>query len=281
MNLQKEVLTFAFSNIYGELQFLFAFVIPAAKEMNKRILSKLVSKMASEDDEMAFLTLTICLNIFYSLFIAIRLNGAEMLTVVTIIIVDFLMHLRMTHQIVKLKNKVTVDIDDTLVIDNLRRRTIQKLILAELVEGLVPLAYAIGFAMAYFGPNGYLLGNVLSDIWAYEKVEDFGALFNVQFLLFGVDCIGVILNTIILSKFGNVNLIQEFCNIIESCWKILAILLANSITIYFGLNDINAALDMTMEFEWITKKGRLMFIANASDLSDCEKLILLDDSVYM
>ena len=207
--------------------------------------------------------------------IAIRLNGAEMLTVISIITVDFLMHLRMTHQIVKLKNKVTVDIDDTLVIDNLKRRAIQKLILAELVEGLVPIAYAIGFAMAYLGLNGYLLGNVLSDIWAYEKVEDVSALFKIQFLLFGVDCIGVILNTMILSKFGNVNLIQEFCNIIQASWKILTILLANSITIYFGLNDINAALDMTMQFDWITDKGRLMFIANASDLSDYEKMILL------
>ena len=102
MNLQKELLTFAFNNIYGELQFLFAFVIPVAKAMNKKVLSKLVSKMASEDDEMAFMTLTICLNIFYSLFIAIRLNGAEMLTVISIIVVDFLTHLRMTHQIVKL-----------------------------------------------------------------------------------------------------------------------------------------------------------------------------------
>ena len=73
MNLQKEVLTFAFNNIYGELQFLFAFVIPAAKIMNKKILSKLVSKMASKDDEIAFITLTICLNIFYSLFIAIMI----------------------------------------------------------------------------------------------------------------------------------------------------------------------------------------------------------------
>ena len=71
MNLQKEVLTFVFNNIYGELQFLFAFVIPASKTMNKRILSKLVSKMACEYDEMSFMTLTICLNIFYSLFIAI------------------------------------------------------------------------------------------------------------------------------------------------------------------------------------------------------------------
>ena len=61
----------------------------------------------------------------------------------------------------------------------------------------------------------------------------------------------------------------------------LTILLANSITIYFGLNDINAALDMTMEFEWITEKGRLMFIANASDLSDCEKLILLNNSTFV
>ena len=199
-----------------------------------------------------------------------------MLTVISIIVVDFLTHLRMTHQIVKLKNK-PMD-EDTFLTENIKRRAIHKLILAELVEGLVPLAYAIGFAMAYFGPNGYLLGNVLSDIWAYEKVEDVSALFNIQFLLFGVDCIGVILNTIILSKFGNVDLIQEFCNIIKACWKILAILLANSITIYFGLNDINAALDMTMEFEWITDEGRSMFIANASDLSDCEKSVLLGNS---
>ena len=74
MNLQKDVLTFAFNNIYGELQLMFAFVIPAAQAMNKKILSKLKSKMAGKDDEMAFMTLTICLNIFYSLFFAIMIS---------------------------------------------------------------------------------------------------------------------------------------------------------------------------------------------------------------
>ena len=56
-----------------------------------------------------------------------------------------------------------------------------KLVLAEIVEGLVPLAYAIGFAMAYYGPNGHLVGNVLTDMWAYEKVEDVGKLLPFNF----------------------------------------------------------------------------------------------------
>ena len=71
-----------------------------------------------------------------------------------------------------------VEIENALVIENIKRRASQKSILAEHVEGLVPLAYAIGLAMAYFGPNVYLLGNVFRDIWAYEKVKD------VKYLLF-------------------------------------------------------------------------------------------------
>ena len=66
---------------------------------------------------------------------------------------------------------------------------VTKLALAEITEGMVPLAYAIGFAMAYFGPCGNLIGNVLCQIWAYQKVTNVGRLFFIQFFLFAVDAI--------------------------------------------------------------------------------------------
>ena len=281
MSLQKDVLSFAFKNINGNLQLLFALLIPAAKETNKRILSKQVSKITGDDNEKANDVLNICVNIHYSLFVAIRLNGAETQTVICFIIVEFLMHFWMTHKIIRHTKRVTADFEQSKNIDKRKKRAIMRLILAELVEGIVPLSYAIGFAMAYFGPNAYLIGNVLSDYWAYEKVENIERLFYIQFSLIGVDCIGVVLNTSILSKFGNLNLVQEACNTVKAYWTILAIMLANSITIYFAFNDINTAIDMTMEFEWISTEGRLRFIFNATDLCDREKMHLLNNATII
>ena len=119
-----------------------------------------------------------------------------------------------------------------------------------------------------------------TDLWAYEKVEDVGRLFKIQFFLFGVDCISVVVNMILLSKFGNVNLIQEFSKAVKVFWIFLAILLTYSLTLYFGFNDINIALDMNLDFEWITAEGRLRFIYNSTDLSDFEKAFLLSNSTF-
>ena len=277
---QQDVLSFAFKGISSDLQFLFALLIPTAKEMNKRILLKLVSKMAGMDDVRARTLLSIRLNIHYALFIAIRLNGAETSTMICIIVIDFLRQLWMTHKIIQESKKVTTGHEQNEAVHQRRERAIMKLLLAELVEGLVPLAYAIGFAMAYFGPNGHLTGNVSTDIWQYEKVDDVKRLFLIQFMLLGVDTASVILNTFLLSKFGNVNLVQEFCKVIKAHWIILAIQLANTMTVYFAFQDIGSGQDMTLKFEWITSEGRLRFIYNATDLSDNEKTILLSNYTF-
>ena len=58
-------------------------------------------------------------------------------------------------------------------------------------------------------------------------------------------------------------------------------MLANSITIYFAFNDINTAIDMTMEFEWISTEGRLRLIFNATDLGDWEKMDLLNNTTII
>ena len=101
-----------------------------------------------------------------------------------------------------------------------------------------------------------------------------------NFLLFGVDCISVGVNAAILSKLGNVNLIQEFIKVVKVFWTFFAIKVAHVITIYFAFNDINTALDMKMDFEWITTNGRLMFIYHSTDLSDHEKALLLSNITF-
>ena len=84
----------------------------------------------------------------------------------------------------------------------------------------------------------------------------------------------------LLSKFAKVNLIQEFSKTIKTFWIFLAIPLANELIIYFGFNDINAALDMKLNFEWITTERRLSFIYNSTDLPDYEKAHLLSRGTF-
>ena len=280
LNLQKDVLSFVFETIPGNYQFLLALLIPAAKEANKRVMSKLGARMVGKVDEKTTVLFSARLNIHYALFVAIRMNGAEILTIGSIVVVDFLLQLWMMYQIIQLNSQVTTGVEQNEARAQRKDKAILKLVLAELVEGLVPLAYATGFTMAYYGPNGHLVGNVLADLWAYEKVEDVGRLFTIQFLLFGVDCISVIVNMALLSKFGNVNLLQEFCKALKLFWMILAILLISEVTMYFGLNDITLARDMEMRFEWITTEGRLRFISNSTDLSDYEKAILSSNYTF-
>ena len=278
INVEKDALSVGFKTISGNYQFIFALLIPAAKEMNKRVLSKLVARMVGNEDERANVLFSAGLNIHYAFFVALRMNGAETLTIVCIVVVDFLLQLWMVYQIIQLNPKVTAEVEQKEAILNRKDKAIKKLVLAELAEGLVPLVYAIGFAMAYYGPNGHLVGNVLTDLWAYEKVEDVVRLFTIQLLLFGVDCITVALNTALLSKFGNVNLIQEFSKVLKGFWIILAISLVLEVTLYFAFNDVNFGRDMEMKFEWITTEGRLKFISNSTDLSYYEKAILLSNS---
>ena len=185
------------------------------------------------------------------------------------------MHLWMTRQIVRIHRVNATKIEGRLLTDKDREKAIMKIVMAELIEGIVPLAYAIGFTMAFFGPNGKLIGDVLADIWTYEKVDDVRGLYFIQISLFAVDCLCVLLNGIILAKFGNVNLFQEFCKVLNKYWMILAIVLVHLIVGYFAFNDLTMTNDMTNEFEWITTEGRIRMIKNSTFLSDEEKSILL------
>ena len=147
--------------------------------------------------------------------------------------------------------------------------------MAETVEGIVPMCYAIGLIMAYYGPNSKLLGNVGSGIWAYEEIEDVGRQLKVVIGMFGMDVLSVLLNFICLSRYGNVNLVKDFLKFLQKYWPLLGIRLGHDLLFYSTFNDINFAIDMTTEFSWITNEGRMNFINGSTELADEEKELLL------
>ena len=146
-----------------------------------------------------------------------------------------------------------------------KRDKVKTLVLAELTEGITPIAYAVGFAMAYYGPNGSILGNIRNSYWGYNEVEDVSHLFLMMSLLFGVDTLCIFLNSFILFKFTDVNLYQHFCEILKKYWPFMAIKFALNLCGNFAANDINFGMDSTGKIEWITSEGISKLMVNSTE----------------
>ena len=251
------------------LQWIIALLIPILKGFELKMQSSLVRRMAGGQDEPSAVLLGLSVNAEYSFFIAARLPAVETVTVCFIIAIELLLQLHITYRIFKTHQKL---VDFRIGKCNLdMQRLVSKLVLAEATEGLTPLMYALGFAMAYYGPNASILGNVKNGYWGYEKVEDIGYLFQMMLLLFGVDVLSVLINFLILSTWTNVKLFQEFSRIMKEYWLFMAIKFGFKMCNWFVLKDINFGMDSTGNWNWITDEGRYQLIGNSTDLPHEEK----------
>ena len=180
----------------------------------------------------------------------------------------------MSYKIVQLHNGVNEETAESAKTG--KQRMVTELVLAELTEGITPFAYAIGIAMAYYGYNGTILGNIKNGFWGYKPIDDIGYLFQMMILLFGVDVFSTLINSFVLLISTNVTLLREFSPILKRYWHFFAIKYASNIFIMFATKDINLGMDTTGEFNWITNDGRIRLINGSTDLSCEEKSLLLD-----
>ena len=165
---------------------------------------------------------------------------------------------------------------------SMRRKTaILKLIVAELVEALVPIAFSAAFATAYYGPNGFLIRNVRSNYFGGIEVKYLKNFYTSLCQMFGIDICAMIICFYSLKYFCKTNLMKCLYDLMEKYWWIMAIKLSLRIVIFFCYNDINGAMDYTLKFEWISENGRFNLIRNANDLSLNEKLHLLPNTTLI
>ena len=269
---QYEILSYLFANSPAALQFIVPFIVSARREFDKRVRSKLVNKIMGQQDESAAVLLTATVNSTNAFFIAVRLVGAELSTVVCAVAIDFIFHMRAAYKIINEHTKVTNEEPTNQNIRNLD--DITNLVLTELIEGLCPIMYGVCMGMAYYGPNSHLLANIGSSFWG-KKIENIGRLFVTMVSLFVFDTISAILNAALLWTTLNINMLHEFCRVLHNYWFLIAIQLGFVMAFYFIGNDINLADDKTDKLQWITDEGGEKLIYNSSDVTDQEKAMLL------
>ena len=78
---------------------------------------------------------------------------------------NLFINISMCCKIVNLKKMKHADIDSQIEL-------LQGLVINEMIELVLPLAYSICLLAAYFGPNAEKIGNIGSDYWQYSSIED-------------------------------------------------------------------------------------------------------------
>ena len=259
---QNEVLSFLFANAPAGFQFLVVFLLVACQKFDMKLRTKLLTKMMGKINEEAMAILTIDINVLYSSFIAVRLTGAEWATVCTSVLAGFILHLQLTYKIIQDFGKTNQNGSDS----HNRERSIRitKLIITEAIEGLTPIAYAISMAMAFYGPNDYIFSNVRNNYWS-KAMKDIGPLFRTMSILFIVDTLSVIVNSFLLWKTLNVNMMSEFCKFLNKYWFLIAVPLELSMSLYLACKDVNLGIDETYSYPWISDDGRKHLLYNLTD----------------
>ena len=97
------------------------------------------------------------------------------------------------------------------------------LVLAERVDIVVPLLYISTFVMAYYGPNGELIGNVKLTLWQYQAVTDINKFLKNIFFLFAIDFTGAVVNALLLWIICKLNFLMTLKNIQKEFWHIMGV----------------------------------------------------------
>ena len=273
----REVLASLYGDPPGGYQFLVPFMVVGCREIDRRVRSIMVRKMAGDTDEDAIALLTVTIGTEYSIFNAIRLVGAELSTICCTVGIDFVLHLKMTLQIIKEHKRITND--GTQIVNTENNFKITTLILAELIEGFTPLTYALCILMAYKGPNSHLFSNIGNSYWGKE-IEDLNSVFVTMSILFGVDTFSVLINSFCFWKAMNINMMSKFCQVLRKYWYFIAIFLSSLMVQYNATLDVNFGVDDTQAFQWISNEGWINLVNESKVLRNEEKVELMANATF-
>lgn len=231
IHLQYAGFSTLFTSLPTELQWLLAIIIPISRKMNSHLYEKLAVQYAGKGNRMAMIRNSISIGIDYSLFIAIILSSASDITLLIFLGIEFLLNFRLCIKTLQMHRKIKTNILGNQYLKNQINNNLQNLVINEMIEVIVPLAYFSTFYLSYVGPNSTILGGVRNSYWNYEKVENLEKILTVGIEMFFIDFSSLIICGAILHKFSRINLFQEFCKVIKQCWTIMTILVSGALVL--------------------------------------------------
>ena len=254
-------------------------LIPLVRISSCKVAEKIVGSFPETNkDDVKFLV-SASITISYVSFVTANLYSLSDTLVYGILVVELFLHMKGCYEIFKVRRRVEEELEsmenNTMASD--RRKKIQSLAMGEFIDAILPLAFGIAFSMAYYGPNANLIKNVKNDYFGGQAIDDVPYFYFIMGLMFGLDLFAMFMSCAFLHHICKINLFQGFCNMMQKYWMIFLFNLP-AITMDFGARDINFGLDYSGQFSWITDEGRLYLICNSSDISEDEKLLLLNNS---
>ena len=119
--------------------------------------------------------------------------------------------------------KVSSDVPNIEKWQSLKTEVLTELILNEIVEIFIPIAFIGSFSLAYFGPNKTKLW-VVGCKGLFPMVEDILAFFMPVIRMALLDFGSVIFSGVSLWWFCRINIWREYCIRIKKYWILLAVL---------------------------------------------------------
>ena len=224
-----------------DVQFLMALVIPLFRSFVEWILPKFFNKACgykkgwtkAEENEPAAFCLETQIAQAYSMYIAVRLTmfSPENLTTGCILGVECLINLYHCFQIIRIHNKIGANDDNeqNSVLKAEKKSALVSLITLEFIEASIPLIYAMGLFLAYYGPNAKLMIGIKSEYFGVPPITDLPSVLSVLFLMAGIDALGGILVGVLLGYFCKINIIKELSIILQKYWIHLSIFMGGEI----------------------------------------------------
>ena len=118
---------------------------------------------------------------------------------------------------------------------NKKQALLTNLVTIEAIEILIPLAYCMSYATAYYGPNATIMKGVKNNYFGNSE-QEIQVLFESVFKMAALDTCGAILIGLLLIMLCQINIVDEFCVIMKKHWITLSVIVA--VYIYFARNVI-------------------------------------------
>ena len=85
---------------------------------------------------------------------------------------------------------------------------VERLVLTERIESVIPLTYLALIAMAYFSPNTEIILRYKLTLWQHVEIPDISGFLQNLGLLFGIDFLSFLINGFILWEICRINVIK-------------------------------------------------------------------------
>ena len=233
LTLQYNILAkFLFEYKESGYQWLIALTLPLVIEFNSWVVTKLATKASAGDARTVEVTCSHLMGTRHSLFLTYTLGSIATDTTSNIILAtDYLINLSLVIRLIRLKKKDPLNAEKQIDL-------LQDLVLAEMIEFVVPLVYVLVLCSGYFGPNSALIGNVGNSYFQYNKVDNLGEGLKTIGTFILVDIFSLISNTLILRIFAKISVYKALCVYVKKYGVIFTInltLVLYTVSIYCSI----------------------------------------------